>query len=460
MLRRVLYLLYKKFNHGSSPALQGRTANTLIHVFLNVVFKAGAILCSFLLVPISLHYLNEDNYGVWLTLNSVVSWLTFFDAGLGNGLKNKLAETFALGDTKSARAYVSTTYILLAAILLGLLALYSISTPFIDWNKILNTTSISSAELDKVAYISVLFFCARLVFDLIFSVLAADQKTGYTSMITFIATLITLLAVYIISKTTQPSLMYMALALSGIPVVISLISNIYLFIGRYRNIRPTHKAVNLNIGKNVLNLGFRFFAIQLALLVIYSANNVVINQLYGAKAVTHYNIVYKYFSAINILWSILLVPYWTALGDAYFKKDFLWIEATMKMLNKFWFALSGLLVCMLIISPWAYRIWLGEDLNIPPTLSVVMAIFVLVTTFSNLYVMLINGTGKIQLQFYMCIVIAIITIPLSLFFAEILGLGLTGIVIGNCVSLLLGPVINYIQYKKILSSSDTGIWGK
>ncbi|MCK7523619.1 MAG: hypothetical protein MZV64_41275 [Ignavibacteriales bacterium] len=62
------------------------------------------------IVPVTLNYLGKTEYGIWLTLASILSWLINLDFGLGNGLRNKLAEALALNDIKLARIYVSTAY--------------------------------------------------------------------------------------------------------------------------------------------------------------------------------------------------------------------------------------------------------------------------------------------------------------------------------------------------------------
>ena len=58
----------------------------------------------------ALNYLNPVKYGIWLTLTSVIGWFAFFDLGLGNGLRNKLAEALAKNDNELARTYISTSY--------------------------------------------------------------------------------------------------------------------------------------------------------------------------------------------------------------------------------------------------------------------------------------------------------------------------------------------------------------
>ena len=73
--------------------------------------KGINVLISLLLIPLTIGYINSKLYGVWLTLSTIVTWISFFDIGLGNGLRNRAAEAIAHGKIKYARVLVSTSYV-------------------------------------------------------------------------------------------------------------------------------------------------------------------------------------------------------------------------------------------------------------------------------------------------------------------------------------------------------------
>ena len=81
-------------------------------VFL-IVSQTLGVLVSLMLVPITLNYLGTKEYGVWITLTTLIAWFSFFDIGLGHGLRNKYAEAKAQNDEKNVRMYVSTAFYLL-----------------------------------------------------------------------------------------------------------------------------------------------------------------------------------------------------------------------------------------------------------------------------------------------------------------------------------------------------------
>ena len=77
--------IYRFFNQGSE-----RTVKAKKNILLMLLIKGGNILIGVLLVPITLGYVDTDCYGIWLTLSSMVLWISFFDIGLNNGLKQNL----------------------------------------------------------------------------------------------------------------------------------------------------------------------------------------------------------------------------------------------------------------------------------------------------------------------------------------------------------------------------------
>jgi hypothetical protein len=63
--------------------------------------KALTIIISFASVPLTVHYLGAERYGVWLVISSLLTWMSLTDFGLaGNGLvnlPNRAERTIAIG---------------------------------------------------------------------------------------------------------------------------------------------------------------------------------------------------------------------------------------------------------------------------------------------------------------------------------------------------------------------------
>lgn len=100
------YIQYFKENllSGNKRSIQIKK-NILFSLFIRV----GSILCSLVLVPLTIDFVNPVQYGIWLTISSIIAWMSFFDIGFTNGLRNKLAEAFAISNFDIAKVYISTT---------------------------------------------------------------------------------------------------------------------------------------------------------------------------------------------------------------------------------------------------------------------------------------------------------------------------------------------------------------
>ncbi len=119
-----------------NPDMRTRKVNRSI--VYSMAIKGGGILLTLALVPLTLSYLSAYEYGIWITIYSILTWINYFDIGLGNGLRNKLAEALAIGDYKLGQVYVSTTLFLLAIISALFYGIFLVADNFIDWYSLLN----------------------------------------------------------------------------------------------------------------------------------------------------------------------------------------------------------------------------------------------------------------------------------------------------------------------------------
>lgn len=437
-----------------------RTIKLKKNILSSFVLKGLSILISFLLVPLTLEYLNPTKYGIWLTLSSIMGWLSFFDVGLGNGLRNKLTEAFAVKDLKQAKSYVSTTYAFMTIIMTVIYVLFLIIMPILSWEVIFNISEEIASELNTVIIIVFTFFALRFVLKIIGVIFTADQSPAFNDLFDFIASLLSLISIVIITKFSKGSLLYISIAYSITPVFTLIIASLYFFKIKYRAIRPSFKTIHINNFKNIARLGVNFFILQISVLIIFTTDNIIITQVLGPKEVTSYNIAFKYFSLPIMICSIIMTPFWSAITDAYTSFDLSWVKNSMKRLIQVWLFAVIIIFILLLISGYFYNFWIGDKLEIPLILSLFMALFAIISTWNNVFASFLNGVSKIKLQMYSSIIAMSINIPLSIFFAKNLELGSSGIILGTCVTLIFGSVLGPLQTYLILENRASGIWNK
>ena len=144
------------------------------NIFLLFIFNGLNFIINIFLVRLTFDYLGQENYGVWITLSSVFSWFGYLDFGLGNGLRNKLAEAFAKNEHHLARIYVSTTYAVFTLAIIILYLLFLIFYKSIEWASFFNTEIMLRNDLSLLVFYAFTFFIINFVLKLITFITAGD----------------------------------------------------------------------------------------------------------------------------------------------------------------------------------------------------------------------------------------------------------------------------------------------
>jgi len=107
--------------------------------------------------------------------------------------------------------------------------------------------------------------------------------------------------------------------------------NVFISLWFYRKYADLSPQLSLNQHhvRPLLSLGGQFFVIQLAVLVIFTTDKILITQLFGPQYVTSYDIVFKLFSIITMAYALIAGPLWSAYTDAYHRGDLVWIRVTL-----------------------------------------------------------------------------------------------------------------------------------
>ena len=454
-LKNVNYI-NRIFQLGTGSRSQKAVKNIVLLLAFNLVNFVSTIL----LVPLILDYLGPVQYGVWLTISSVLTWFSFLDFGIGNGLRNKLSEAFAENATEKAKTFVSTAYVIFGAGIIIVVILFFCVYGLINWLKIFNAPAALKSELNLLVAIVFFLFSLQLFLKLIYSINQADQRPAVNGLISALSNVFSVLFLLVLYKTSKSNLVALGTGLSLVPVVVLILISVILFTKFYKHISPRLKYVRIGRSRELIGLGLRFFVIQIAGLIVFATDNLIITQLFGPSDVTVYNIAYKLFYFVPIFFNIIITPFWSAYTEAFLKEDYEWIKNSVNRIMKIWVLLSLGVVVMVFLSGTIYQIWVGSGIFIPFELSIMMGLFAILSNWNNIFVYFINGTGKIKLQFYSSIVIALINIPLSIYFARSLHWGITGVMAATCICVAVGSVWAPIQYYKIINKKAYGIWVK
>jgi O-antigen/teichoic acid export membrane protein len=449
------------FNKGHE-----RTVLTKKNIAASFAIKGITILISFILIPMTINYVNSERNGIWLTLYSMVIWLNLFDIGFGNGMKNKLAEAKAKGETALAKKYVSSTYAIVGLICLFVFILFCLINPHLDWLKILkNVPPAYNQELSGLVWIFMTAFCFSFVLNLLKSIVAADQRPAIGSFLDMLGQLLTFLGIFILSKTTPPSLISLGLVTGFAPVVVFFIASIVLFNTRYKDWKPSLKFVNFKLAGNMLNLGIKFFIATCASFMVTQTLPFLIQRMANPVEVTNYNTAFRLFSVMFNIMGIIILPYWSSFTDAYSQKDFAWMKKSIAYLYKLFAFLFVFQLIALALSPVIYHLWVNHwikeatnILNIPFFMSSVVCLYICMLCWLNICIYPINGIGKVKLQVYSSVFEMLLLIPVAVWLGH--KWGASGVVLAPILIYIPRMIWAPIQLKRLVNNKSSGIWNE
>ena len=438
-------------NHRSSLLQKNILASFLI--------KGWSAVIVLLLVPVTLHCLGDYKNGIWLTISSLLLWIDNMDIGLGNGLRNKIAEYMAHNEVQRARQLVSSTFALLSCIIIPVILVLVVLILTCDTYHVFNASPSIVNDLDMVLIVTIILVCTTFVFKLIGNFYMGMQLPAVSNLLIAIGQTLALIGTYIVYWSGSHSLMYIAIVNTAAPLVVYLIAFPYTFLYKYPHLRPSCQLIDFKEAKAVVNTGIQFFIMQISSVILFMTSNILISNLFTPALVTPYQITYRYFSILLVAFTVICMPFWNATTDAYERGDIQWIRNATRKLRMM---IIGIIVCMammVVLSPWVYSIWIGDSITIDIRMSIVMATYIFILIYSMRYSYFINGIGKLRLQLIFTTTAAIFFIPLA-YLTTIWTHNIIWFMMVMCLINIPGLIVNRIQFYKLINGTAKGIWIK
>jgi O-antigen/teichoic acid export membrane protein len=345
-----------------------------------------------------LGYLNQEKYGIWITLTTVVNWIRLLDFGMGGGMRNKLAESISLKQYEKGRMYISTTYGILGSMFLLALLVFFLINPRLNWQGILNTTMFSPSELISLTNIVVSFIILGFILQPITLVYAAHGNSAAGGFIQLVISFLSLILIWFASRYAEKgNVKLLAWIVTGLPVLIYFIVTTYTFLYKYPYLKPSFILIRVSESENLIKLSAQFFVVGLTSTIIYSSIPFVVAQLFSPNEVTVFNIANSIFNLPLMFIGLVTAPVLPLVTQAYARQDYAWIRSMLRKMNYFsWLVVAGV-VLMILISPFIYHIWIGDKVEIPFHLSVAIGIYTIINVINAPFSTFISGTGKVRI---------------------------------------------------------------
>jgi O-antigen/teichoic acid export membrane protein len=401
------------------------------------VLTSGITLIS---LPLAVRYLGAERYGVWATVTTTAVWINLLDFGLANTLTNHISRAYALGDRRSAARYFTNALLLTGGIAAASALVAAGMFPLINWARLFNVSpNVSASEVESTAAVALGLMLLSLPCGLVGKLLAGYQelhRNAYAICAGAVASVCGL-ALGIAFHVSMPVLFLMSMG----SVTLASAGMLLWVVGWQKPwLRPALSLVDSASLRELLNSGSYFFLIQVAAVVVYSSDNLVVSHYLGAAQVTPYSVTWRVVGLGVVLQSLIFPALWPAYAEAYARHDYLWIRQTFLMTMKATVALNlACVIALLLCGRTVIRVWAGAAAVPGIYLLLAMGVWAIINGFMSVESCLLAALNRTRQQALLSIVAAVMNIGLSLWLVR--RMGSLGVIGGTILSYLLVLVV-------------------
>jgi O-antigen/teichoic acid export membrane protein len=427
-------------NQGGTGHAQRRDLQLVQGVLSALAGRGVAAIVSFVSVPLTVRYLGAERYGAWIIISTAIAWIALADLGLSNSLTNAVSEGYAQSREDLAQSYVAAAFWSLAGIA-GLLSIaFFFIWPHVSWDRVFNVRSLQAREeVGPAVAVAFAIFVLNLPFSITGKIYGAYQEVAKGNAWSAAGNVLGLAALVAVTR-FNGGLISLVIAVSGAVLIVNMISAVWLFSRAKPWLIPRPSRVRYSAIRKLTSLGGMFFVIQVAGLVLFQTDNLIIAHYLGAAAVTPYSVTWRLFT-YTALFQILAGPaYWPAYAEAFARGDRVWVRRRFKVNLRITIGSTLLLVLPLVFFGRSIiKRWAGSAAVPPGALLLWMGMWSLIYSAMNSQSCLLSGSGRVKVQMIYSAVAAVVNLILTIVLVQ--RMGLVGVIMGTVGAYLICIVV-------------------
>lgn len=399
--------------------------------------KGTSLLVSVIIVPLTLRYLGAESYGLWVTISSTVTMFFLLDLGIASTLTNLISESYATDNKSQAAIYFATALwgIIGVAIALGLLGW--VIWPHVDWTELfhLQETGLTREASEAVAAAFFVFLLA-LPSNLATRVLGGYQELHAANLFSTGGSVLSLLAVVAVIH-FNGSLPILVAAYAGSAMLANAACLIWICFFHKPWLKPWPSRANPQVIGKIFHTGIQFFAIQMAGLIVFNSDNLIIAHYLSPAQVTPYSVTWRFVGYLTALQSLVLPSLWPAFAEAWSTGNMNWIRTTYSRLR--WVTIAALSIGSIVfvtIGRQIIQIWAGPSAVPSPWLLRLMCLWMIILAITANQACLMGATNRVKKQAISSCVAAVLNLTLSILWIRTLGV----------IGVLLATIVSYVVF--------------
>lgn len=420
---------------------------------ITAMLSQGLVIATGLIsVPLTINYLGQERYGVWLTINSILNWLYVANLGFsGNALINALAEAHGKDDRQLEQELVATAFWSLIGLAALLSVIFAAVFPMISWPTLFNVSpSVSLSELHWAVILSLASFVLMFPLNIGYTIYQGYQAGYIGNIWSMVGSALSLVALVGVTR-IRGGLIHLVVALFGVRLLVLLANLAYLFYRQYPWLRPLPGAATRGSFRRLLSLGAKYLVAQVAGIGMFHSQPMIIAQVLGPVQVGIFNVAQRLLTLPLLMVQMFTFPLLSAYGEARARQDWPWIRRT------FWRSLVAstlvgavLSVGLAAFAPPIIRIWAGPDMVPEQGVISWLGVYALVAVIAAPASVMLYGLERVGGQAVAATVNALLTVVMGVWLTP--KLGLTGMAAAMFIGMISASVFGQIiQVRRALA---------
>lgn len=410
----------------------------------NIISSLLAFAITLLAVSLTIGYLGEERFGIWMTIASISSMLSFMDFGVGNGMVSQIARSNVAHDRRALGLTATRGLLTLATIgfVVGAaLLLANMAFPLINILKIESAEARTDAQ--QLILLFIVLFALNIPLGGLFKIMQGLQRGWIVYTTRSCASALSLMLIYVLAQQEAPPV-YLLMATYGVTVLaplalLPLCMKLGLLTRHANRDWPSARKEY----RSLVNFGGLFLILQLGIMVGWGSDAFIISALTSVSAVAQFAIVQRLFQVVSIPMNILNTPLWGAYADAHAHGDSAFIRKTLTI------SLLGTLVLSSILSAglyftadWIMKYWLDGHIDVSSELILAFAVWKVFQSVGHSFSMALNGMHIVKVQVVSVLLLCALAIPLKLVYTP--EYGAIGVVWSTVAAYGVSTVLFYL----------------
>ncbi|OQZ00156.1 MAG: hypothetical protein B6D35_07560 [Candidatus Brocadia sp. UTAMX2] len=417
----------------------------------NLIRRLVALPIGLVLPPITIQYLGVEGYGIWVLIQTLITYTSLMDMGFSPAITKYTAEYDAHKDHfKIVRVFNTVLVVYIFLCLIVFVIVYLGKGLIIDF--LIGPTKIPKETISFVLIISSLVFCCNMVFSAYLSFLNGLQRMDITNKIGSISSISNCLF-SIVFLCVGGGLKSLAFA-GGISGILSAV----MYLRACKKIAPylTFNPFLFRMKTIKEVWGFSSYGAMgnLVAMIHFQSDKLMISYFLGVSSLALYDVAHRLVFFVWGLSGSFITPIMPAISHVHAKYG---VEKSKEVFQTI-FSYTALMVCPLfffvpVFADTLLLVWLGAGYDSAGSVLRVLSLAYLFNILSGPGASVLTGMGFYKIPFYGGVITAVITLLLCP--ALIIKFGIFGSAAGIMTAYGIGVFYLFLQLQKVFDPFST-----